>query len=301
MEAVESKLRQNLLGWALTAGALLGLLGHVPALADEWRQSGSVPMTLEYDSNPTLSANNKQSVWRTKILPAYNLIGTYGVDEIKAGLALRIERSSDEAISQNREDPILSLGWRRLTQTGEFGLVANYEQASTRFTELEETGQQLRDGTRTTQSLAGNWRSTISERSTLSADGNYKQVSYDQGGLTNYANLTAGLTYSYAWSERIEPFVRGTASHYEPSGSTLPSSDHTSLMGGVKWKASEYLEWTAQAGASSVSGATSDTGWIGSLAVHYLGPRYDLLLDAGRYVKDSGQGGFIESDDIKGR
>ncbi len=291
------KLRQNLWECVLLVGVLLG---HMPALAEEWRRSGSMPMTLEYDSNPTLSATNKQGVSRTKITPTYNLIGTYGVDEIKAGLALRLERSSNEAISQNREDPILSLGWRRQTQTGEFGLVANYEQASTRFTELDETGQQLRDGTRTTQSLGGKWRSTVSERSTLSADGNYKQVDYDQSGLTDYANLTAGLTYSYAWSERIEPFIRVAASHYEPSGSTLPSSDNSTLMVGVKWKESEHLEWTGQAGASRVSGATSDTGWIGSLAMRYLGKRYDLLLDAGRYVKDSGQGGFVESDQIKG-
>ena len=276
------------------------LLGHMPAFASDWRQSGSLLMTLEHDSNPLLSPTSKKGVSRTIIAPNYNLTGTYGADEFKAGLGLRIERSSDKNIRENRDDPELSFGWQRQTETGGLGLTAKYDEASARFSELAESGLVIRDGKRKTQSLAGNWRSAVSERTSLAADAEYKSVIYDGGALTDFTNLTGGLTFGYAWSERIEPFIRAAASHYEPSGSTLPSSDNTSLLGGVKWKSSEYLEWTAQAGANRVSGRTSDTGWIGSLALRYLGPRNDFSLDVGREVNASGQGGFVESDQIRG-
>lgn len=280
----------------VVAGWLAGGL----AQADQWHHSVSLPMTLEHDSNLSMSATNPQGVSRTILLPGYNLTATYGVDEYKLGLGLRVERSSDQAISRNREDPNLSFGWQRQTETGGFGLVAKYSQVSTRMSELEQTGLIVRDGTSTSQSLGGNWRTALSERNSLAADAEVKTVAYDGGTLTDFTNTTAGVTYSHAWSERIEPFARLTASRYEPSRATLPSSNNTSVLGGVKWKASENMEWTAQAGISKVSGQTSVTGWQGSFVMRYVAPRYDASFDIGRSISASGVGGFVEADQIKG-
>ncbi len=284
--------------WLLLAAS--GGLCGMPALAGGWQQSISLPATLEYDTNPTLVPTGKTEIWRARLAPAYSLTGAYGVDEYKAGLGLMIERPSDRAVSSARQDPNLSLGWRRQTETGEFGLTAKYDRASTRSSTLEETGSVVRDGTRTTKSLLGNWRSAISERSSLAADAQRTSVGYDSGTLTGYNNLSAGLTYTYAWSARAEPFLRVSASRYEPDSALVSSSNHYTALGGVKIKSSENLEWTAQAGMSRVSGRTSDTGWLGSFVMRYLGERSDYSLDIGRSISPSGQGGFIEADQIKG-
>lgn len=284
--------------WLLLAAS--SGLGSIPALAGGWQQSISIPATLEYDTNPTLASTGRTEIWRAKLAPAYNLTGTYGVDEFKAGLGLMIERPSDRAISAARQDPNLSVGWRRQTETGEFGLTAKYDQASTRFSTLEETGSVVRDGTRTTKSLLGNWRSALSERSSLAADASRTSVAYDGGTLTGYTNLSAGVTYSHALSARAEPFLRLSASHYEPDSALVSSSNHYTAMGGVKYKSSENLDWTAQVGLSRVSGRTSDTGWLGSFVMRYLGERAEYSLDIGRTVSPAGEGGFIEADQIKG-
>ena len=276
--------------------------GSVPVLAGEWDQTVSLPTTLEYDSNLPLSATKKQGVSRLIIVPAYSLVGTYGIDEFKAGLGLHVERSSDQRVSMNRKDPNLLLGWRRLTETGEFGLTTTYDEVSSRAAELQNTGGITTDSTQKTAALRGLWRSAVTESSTLTADADYKTVSYDTGSQTNFNNLSAGISWNYAWSERIEPFLRFSVSHYEPDKATLtaPASDYYTATAGVKVQASEYLEWTAQGGPGRVVASVTDTGWQGSLAMQYRGDRYDITLNMGRSVTVSGDGGFVASDQVTG-
>ena len=51
---------------------------------------------------------------------------------------------------------------------------------------------------------------------------------------------------------------------------------------------------------TSAAANLSDTGWQGSFALRYLGPRYDASFDIGRSIAASGEGGYVESDQIKG-
>jgi hypothetical protein len=148
--------------------------------------------------------------------------------------------------------------------------------------------------------LGGNSRSAISALSTLTTNAEYKNVSYDAGNLTNYENLSAGVTWSYAWSERIEPFVQVTVSHYEPDRITVPSSDYYTLQGGVKLKLAENWDWSVQGGMGRVVSRESDNGWLASSTLRYVASLYDLKLDVGRSVSPSGEGGFVQSDRIVG-
>ena len=284
----------------LVAGCAFGSL---PVLAGEWNQSVSLPTTLEYDSNLPLSAPKKQSASRLILVPAYSLVGTYGIDELQAGLGLHVERSSDQRVSMNREDPNLLLGWRRLTETGEFSLTTTYDQVSSRAAELQNTGGITTDSTQTTVALRGLWRSAVSELNSLTADADYKTVTYDTDTQTNFNNLAAGITWNYAWSERIEPFLRFNVSHYVPDKSTVTgggTSDYYTVSGGVKVKASDHLEWTAQGGPGSISTGTSGSGYQGSFDMQYRGARYDAALNISRSANVSGEGGFVVSNRVAG-
>jgi hypothetical protein len=276
--------------------------GSAPVLADEWNQSVSLPTTLDYDSNLPLSTPKKQSVSRLILVPAYSLVGNYGINELQAGLGLHIERSSDQRVSMNREDPNLLLGWRRLTETGEYSLTTTYDQVSSRAAELQNTGGIGTDSTQKTAALRGLWRSAITELSTLTADADFKNVSYDTGTQTNYNNLAAGIKWDYVWSERIEPFLRFSVSHYDPDKTTATAgkSDYYTTTVGVKVKASEHLELTAQGGPSIVSASATKTGWQGNFDMRYQGDRYDAALNMGRSVTVSGNGGFVAADRVAG-
>jgi hypothetical protein len=243
-------------------------------------------------------AGDEEGVWRLRFNPRYTLTGTAGVDEYKIGVGLNIERSSDEALSANREDPSLLLGWQRQHETGEFGITAKYDEASTRVTELAESGLITADGSRASASLAGNWRALLDERSSLTADLEYKKVAYEGGFYTNYANLSGGIKYSRAINERIEGFLRATASRYDPEGAGLSSNNYAAMVG-FKVATSERLDWTIHAGLSRTSGADDGTGWQGGFLLHYLGVRSDLTIDIARAMNPSGEGGFAESDQVR--
>lgn len=277
----------------------LAILVADAARADQWTHSISAPTSLDYDTNLPLTARNKRSVTRVIFAPTYDLTGNFGNDEYKLGLGARIERSSDKRVSDDREDPNLSLGWRRMTEKGEFGLNYRFEQASSRAAELEETGARSGDGTRTTHALGGNWRHALSDRNTLTTGLNYQDVSFKDATSTDYTNTGLSLSYGHQWSERIEPFVFTSASHYEPKSGITSSSDNYTLQGGVNVKASENLSFTAQLGISRVEADDSDSGWLGSLVVRYTGPRYDYSLEGGRAVTASGEGGFVENDYLR--
>lgn len=257
-------------------------------------------MTLESESNPTLVLNGGAKLGRTRVVPDYRLSGTFGVDQVGAGLALQVERSSDRNISLPRQDPSLFLNWRRQTLTGEFGLSTKYQEASTGTSELSETGLIARDGTRKTQSVSGNWRSAISDYSSLAANADRTSVAYDSGTLTNYTNTSVGLTYSYVWSERSEPFFRLETSHYAPDGAAAgTSSTSNTLTGGVQVKISENLGLTAQAGRRKVSSAGPGV-LQGSIAFRHTGQNQSTMLEVSRSSSASGAGGFVESDLLKG-
>jgi hypothetical protein len=277
-------------------------LGSVPVLADEWHQYVTLPASLEYDSNPSLSTTNKQSVSRLIVVPFYSLVGTYGIDEFKAGLGLKVERSTDQRASIDREDPNLLFGWWRQTETGGFGLTTKYDQVSSRVAELEETGSTAADSTRKTWSLGGQWRAAITELSTLTAYTDYKTVTYDAGTQTNFNNLVAGISWNYAWSERIAPFLSFSGNHYDPDKSTgtAATSTYYTVSGGVSVKTSERLEWTAQGGPGRIAAGTSGSGYQGSLAMQYRGARYDAALNISRSANVSGDGGFIVSNRVSG-
>jgi hypothetical protein len=276
------------------------------AIAADWSHSFSLPVSIESDSNPTLAPNSSADLRRTRITPDFKLTGAFGVDEVGAGLALQVERSSDRNISQPRQDPTIFLNWRRVSETGEFGIASKLQEASTRVSELNESGLVVRDGTRKTQSLAGNWRSTLGDRSSLAANADITKVAYGVGTLTGYGNTSLSLSYNYSLSERIEPFLRLARSHYVPDGPTGLPSDNTSLTGGVQAKATENLEWTAQIGRNRITGTTnpivmaSPSNWEGSFVLRYVGRSYIAAIEVGRSTSASGTGGYIESDQIKG-
>jgi hypothetical protein len=278
------------------------ILGATPAIAENWQQSISIPVSVEHDSNPTLSPNGKADLQRIRMVPDYKFSGTFGVDQISAGLSLQIERATDKAVNLPRQDPSINLNWLRSTETGEYGLSTRYQEDSTRDSELNDSGLIVRDGTRKTQFLSAKWRSSISEHGSLTVNGDRTSVAYSSATLTDYTNTSFSLSYNRTLTERIEPFARLALSHYAPQSTTNAASKNLSLTAGLQFKVSETMEWTAEASRHSVS-ATNNSGsgrWQGSLALRHSGERHTAMIEASRSSSASAAGGLVESDTVRG-
>lgn len=254
--------------------------------ADSWQNIASARLSTEHDSNPVMSATNTQGVTRTSLRPGYELIGTFERDELQAGLAVQIERSSNQVLSQNRDSPTAHLDWKHQLESGEFGISSRYTEIASRDTEIAATANAV--GTTKSRFVSGRWSNELSERSTLDLDGSYLNVTYDGGTNIDYVTRSAAARYNYAWSESSTPFVRISNSKYEPaSGGT--SSSLSSAWLGSNWK-TEYLDWTVQLGRSKDSAGNSNS--LASATAGYTGQKANWTLIAEHLVMPTGQGGF---------
>ncbi|CAM3992758.1 hypothetical protein CCOS865_04626 [Pseudomonas reidholzensis] len=281
------------------ATAILILPYPGAAQAAIWLSSVEVPTTVEYDSNPLLLTSDEKGVVRTIIAPDYTLVGTFGRDQLRFGLGLHVLRSSDTDIVSDREDPTLSLGWQRQTETGEFGLLARYNESSTLTGAVQETGVVTTDGTQKLYTLAGNWRSALSDRTTLANETTYNRARYDIDTLTGYEELATVVTLTYAWSERTQVFTDFTARRYEPVDDDFTSASNSYTPGvGVTYQFSEALSGTAHIGVNQVSDA--GRRGEGGLSLRYTGERADATVNAERTTVASAEGGFAEIDSVRG-
>jgi len=265
--------------------------------AGSWQQAWSARASAEYDSNSTMDPANRAGIWRSMFVPSYKLNRTGDANELNAGVALNIERSSNKMVSQDRNDPSVFLDGRRQSDAGEFGLSAKYEEVATRITEIDNTGPFIADSTRASRTISGSWSKALSERSTLSADDSYQGVSYKGGSYVDYANQTAGLTLNHVWSEYNSTFLRVSNVKYVPADGG-PSSRLASATLGWNRKVADYLEGSLQAGRSRSGTAQMSTQ--GTVQMKYTGPRTRLALNAGRQIIPSGLGGFVTADQANG-
>ena len=264
--------------------------------AETWQHAASSRISTEFDTNPAMSPTYPGSVWRALFEPSYTLTGRVGASELKAGLALQIARSSNRALSQNRDGPSVFFDWLRQSDASEFSISSRYAEIATRDAGIDATGLVPVDSTRASRSLSGRWSKALSERGTLSADGAYEGVSYKGGTYIDYASQSGGLRYSYAWSESSTTFLSVSGVKYVPAGDG-PSSRLATATLGLNWKAG-YMDWTMQAGQSKGGGGNS--GLQGAASVQYTGQRAQLVLNADRQVSSSGLGGFVKADHMRG-
>ena len=270
--------------------------------ADTWQQTWSAQASREYDSNPAMIRTSQiqasqMEVWRSIFEPSYTLHGTNGVNELGAGVALQVARSSNKALSPNREDARGFLNWQRHNDKGELGLSGVYDEAATRNTAIDNTGPGFADSTRASRTLSAQWSQALSERTNLGLDGSYEKVTYKGSNLIDFVSRSAGMKLDYAWSEYSAPFFRISYADYQPVyGSAL--SRLTNVVVGLNWKISDYLQGSLQGSRSKVDNAQASTQ--GSAAIQYSGQRFMVDVNAGRQVTASGLGGFITVDQAKG-
>jgi len=236
-------------------------------------------------------------VRRDLFAPGYTLAGKAGANDLKAGLALQIARSSNKTLSPNSDSPSVFLDWLRLSDADEFGISSRYAEIATRDAGIDATGLIPVDSTRTSRTLSGRLSEVLSERSKLSATGTYERVLYKSSTLVDYVTRSGDTMLSYDWSDHSSSFLRMSYTEYKPVGGNFLRRFANAIYG-LNWNPSEYLECTLQIGKTKVSG--QQIGTQGAASTRYTGRRAQLFLNVDRQVSPSGLGGFVKADQIRG-
>lgn len=259
--------------------------------ADSWQHAISSSVSTDFDTNPVMSPTYPGSAWRTMFVPNYVLKGSSGANELKAGVSLRMTRSSNSRLIKNSDNLTAFLDWLRQSNVGEFGISSKYTKISTRDYEDDATGVVPAESNRTSGAIAGRWSQALSERNTLSVNAAYEDVSYTGSSLTGYATQSGSMQFSHNLNERSTPFMMVSGYKYMPVGGGTSIHLVSGILG-LKWKA-QYLDWILLAGKSRL-------GSQGAAEVQYTGQRTHLSLKAGRQVSPSGLGGAVIADQAQG-
>lgn len=278
--------------------ALVFILFTLNAEALVVLQQLSMPLGVEYDTNPTLSEDNKNPIWLYTATPTYTVSAVENQNRWYSSLGLRLQRSSDKSISIDREDPNLSLGWERQYEKGNFKLAGNYYESSTRTTELRTTGLVNQDITSTTKSLAANWTRFLTERLNLTVGAELLKNSYDGAGFAGYSTRSINSSLNYQVNEDLTTFVSAGYVKYKndsPVGvNTRTSQNSQNYLIGITYFVSPQLDFSMAVGVDSTSSAGS--GRSGNSSFNYSSERYLINGEASRSVTASGIGDFQESD-----
>lgn len=282
--------------------ASLVLQAFIPnANAAVFSERAIVTTTVEYDSNPSLSANNEQPVWAYTIVPQLQIDATNELNRWYLDSALLVHRYSNEKVLVERQDPKISGGWTRTYESGTYGIKANYEESTSRNLELASTGVFVnKNGTQKNESIEALWQHAINARWSILNEGIYSKIKITNSGVLGSYDLSElRSTLTYANTEKLSTYSQLDYLHYRPE-SILDNTDFIRLNVGTNYQMTERFSYGVRGGLYKVSGNQSDTGWEAAVNGKYTPNEKTIyLMEVSRSLGAGGIGGFQKNDSLK--
>jgi len=286
------------------AAAALGLCLAWPLQAQSlYQQTVELPTGLEYDSNPALTSTPSAGVTRWRVSPSYTLLRRSDADELRLKLGATFERSSNTALSRNRNDLHADTQWQHASERTAYVLGAGVDQSALRDTLLEETGQVfVADGTQTTRRLNASVTHEIDALHSFSAGANARWNRFTVGTLPDSRQVAANVEISRALAPGVSVFASGNVSRYVPEGfAGLASSTMRGVMVGYRNRLpGDPWAWEVSGGVARYTGPFSDTMAQAAAQVSYEGPRWSASLGFSRQpVVDNLRGSFSPNQQLR--
>jgi hypothetical protein len=290
---------------------LLATAAAGPISADQVIHLGALKSAAQYDTNPLMRSDGlgEGDIWLGLIQPMYR--GYWFADErfkLQWDVELRLERSSDQDIVANREDPTLELFWSYRGKRHDFDSTIYSSALPARLVEFEESGILGTNGTRTQDKLRGEWRYAVDEITELRSMADVTRTTYDDIALVDYRTAQLRSEVEREWSDiqsvyggarllELDPLA-STDLNLAPGGSTLPSSRMASAWGGVRRELSPLLEIDAMFGVAVSEREARDTDPIWQLRGRHERQRYEFSAALERSTEPSGVAGLLSGDTL---
>ena len=266
-------------------------------------QSITIPISVGYESNPIYSSSNEQSISRVTATPSYSITSEQGPNQWFSNASFSFIRSSDQTISQDRNDPTLNLGWKRNYETGQFGITGLLNDQSTRVSELIDSGLVSGDNTKNIRTLSANWLNNISDRTSLTLSSSATVISFSgqtTTGLVDSRNESFNAKLGYTINEKLQNFIQISASNFKPEGASSLESKTKSVDLGIIWNASEKLNISASIGSNEVQSGNNvkNENWQAGISTQYITLRTNSNLGLSRSQSPSSTGRVNETDQL---
>jgi hypothetical protein len=281
---------------SITLILLSSVIASQLAVAATIEHELSASAKIQYESNPSLSPFDRDSVKKYIVTPRYQMTMGDGINEWAGELSVNIERSSDTDLSEDREDPSIALSWARLLENGSLDVTFSADERSTRETELDDTGRIFVDGTRRLYSTGVTYERGLSEYLSLELSGSLNKTKYTNINLDDFTDTGLSAKFNYKYDETITTFLELGTTHKDPDG-LEDESEFYSISSGAEWLPSEYITTTATIGANKISGENSVSGQ-GSISMNYTSEFSVFSVSISRSLSPTGSEGFSESNQV---
>lgn len=252
--------------------------------------SGTVELGTDYHTNlQFLNDSEEESVYIYSIVPEYRIKALDEKNEWYGSVGVNLQRSSNQDISGNREDPFAKVGWVRTLQSGKLELGAEYSKESSRTTQFTQTGVLTEDGTTVTKSVAASWTYDITPTLGITSKAEYADNRFSGvSELSDFTTADYGVELNYAMSDRVKPYVSVIATDYKASAITENSHiRYQTYLGGADVQISPKLSLDANLGVAQFNSSSQDEA-VGGLTATYTEGRHQVMTVLERTVFPTG-------------
>lgn len=270
------------------------LLSSVDVFAEEIVQKFSSTQSVELDSNIRLQETNNESVTLFRVMPKYEVYKTDGVNKFGADALFLVQRASDVTLMNDRNDPTINLNWSREFGRGNLSAILHYDKASTRVTELDDSGVIFADGSRISRRATVDWNYFLNEKLLFNLNASNNKVDFQRSALNPFDSQNVISTLKYFYSERFIPTLSAGYIRQDREGSDILNTRSINI--GAEYLHSDRLKSKFIVGTRKNSGDDSGTGKLYDFSSEYLYNKGRVNASYSRSINPSGANGLIETD-----
>ena len=277
--------------------------------AAEWSLTSTLNPSTSYDDNVFLS-EDEQSSMHYAMTPSLTASRTVENMTMSVSAGYQIDRYSSLSSDNDTENPFVRFNSSYNTVRSQYGLSANYTEATSRSTAAEDTGDFSTQSINRTRAISPSYSYQWTERDTLSLNGLYQERLSSTTSFSDTETKTFTAGWQHQFSERLSAGLNGTFSNYKSDGLTLSTDDDNyNLSTSFNYAWSELWSFTGNVGArklnsertSMATGITDSDNSTGS-TLGFSAIRTDdvntYTFDLSRDLSPSGTGDVNESDSI---
>jgi hypothetical protein len=277
----------NTLLFAAGVAGVAGAAAQTPRIV-----SVTVPMEVEYDSNPNMVIGNAPSTTWFRVRPSVTATQVQGNEQYSLEGALSAEKSSNSEVAKDRLDPRLRGQWRHADGVNTSQLALLLERQALRSLGVREHVPVGVDGSRTLYAISGAWTRELSERMSVSGDLRQDWDQYSVDSISDARHTTGALRLTRLENERRSWYGAVNAQLYRSDSRQDPvlgtvGGDRSNVAGalvGVNQLLTEGVRLDASVGWLHFDQPITANDWQGSLRVEYAGEKWVTSAELSRYA-----------------
>jgi hypothetical protein len=270
--------------------------------------SVTVPMEIEYDSNPNMAIGSGPSTTWFRVRPSVTATQVQGNEEYSLEGALSAEKSSNSDIAKDRLDPRLRGVWKHADgiNTSQVALLA--ERQALRALDIRDHVPVGVDGSRTLYAISGAWTRELSDRMSFTGDLRQDWERYSVNTTPDARHTTGSLRLTRLEDERrswygvLNAQLYRTNSRQDPVLGTVGGarSNVAGAVVGVNQLITEGLRVDANVGWMHFDQPTTDNDWQGALRAEYAGERWLASAEVARYAGvNASLGSLLVTEEVR--